>query len=217
MTTEPMSAYPVTFDVVPQLTDRNRKTVFFRIFLAIPHLLILGGAGFGAGWAATDGVTKYGGGGSGLEGAAMIMAVVAWFGVIFWRQHPRGLWDFAHFYMRWLARGATYMALLRDEYPPFGDGDYPITLAVGEFPADQSRDRWSVGLRLIYAIPHFIVLFFLSIAWLIGTIIAWFAILFSGSYPEGIYRFSVGVIRWSLRLQAYLLLMRDEYPPFSTQ
>jgi hypothetical protein len=71
-----------------------------------------------------------------------------------------------------------------------------------------------VGLRLIYVIPHAVVLFFLNIAWIVTTVIAWFAILFTGSYPTGLYRFGVGVMRWQVRVEAYVLLMRDEYPPF---
>ena len=64
-------------------------------------------------------------------------------------------------------------------------------------------------------IPHVIVLFFLGIAFFIVTVIAWFAILFTGSYPEGVYPFAIGCLRWSLRVESYVLLMRDEYPPFS--
>jgi hypothetical protein len=74
-----------------------------------------------------------------------------------------------------------------------------------------------VGLRLIYAIPHIIVLIFINIGWLVTTIIAWFAILFTGAYPEGLYGFAVGAMRWNARVQSYLLLLRDEYPPFSMQ
>ena len=75
--------------------------------------------------------------------------------------------------------------------------------------------RLSVGLRLIYAIPQALVLLFLGIAWAIMVIIGWFAILFTGRYPEGLYTFGVGYLRWSLRVEAYVLLLRDEYPPFS--
>jgi hypothetical protein len=217
MTTDATSAYPVTFDVEPQLTGRNRKTVFFRLILAIPHLMILGGAGFSAGSSFGGDWGSWGGSLTGLQGVAFTMAIVAWFGVIFWRVHPQGLWDFGHFTLRWMARSYSYLALLRDEYPPFGDGSYPITLNIGEYPANEGRDRWSVGLRLIYAIPHFIILFFLSIAAFVCVVIAWFSILFSGNYPQGLYNFVVGVARWSLRVEAFILLMRDEYPPFSTQ
>ncbi len=72
-----------------------------------------------------------------------------------------------------------------------------------------------MALRIFYVIPHAIVLFFLGIAWAITAIIGWLSILFTGSYPEGLYRFAVGYLRWSLRVEAYALLIHDEYPPFS--
>ena len=102
---------------------------------------------------------------------------------------------------------------MRDDYPPFGDEPYPTTYGV-TYPTGE-RDRLSVGLRLIYVIPHLVVLIFVNIAWTVTTIIAWFAILFTGAYPEGLYRFAVGAMRWNARVQSYLLLLRDEYPPFS--
>jgi len=215
--------YPVTFDVEPQLTERNRLTVAFRIILAIPHLILVGGPGVAVGggagffWRMNDNGWRTGGGfsGEGLIGlAAFVAAIIAWFAIVFSGNHPRGIWDFARYFMRWRARAIAYMALLRDEYPPFGgESAYPVTYTV-EYP-EAARDRLSVGLRLIYAIPHAVVLFFLGIAWFITAVIAWFAILFTGSYPEGLYRFGVGYLRWVVRFDSYLLLMRDEYPPFS--
>jgi hypothetical protein len=215
--------YPVDYDVEPQFTDRNRLTVAFRFILAIPHLILVGGPGFaffgGTGffWLGNnDGweSTLSGFGNEGLIGiAAGFAAVIAWFAILFTRKHPRGIWDFTHYFMRWRTRAMAYSALLRDEYPPFGDGEYPTEFHV-DYP-EGDRNLLSVGLRLIYAIPHIIVLFFLGIAWFITAVIAWFAILFTGSYPEGLYRFAVGYLRWSVRVETYLYLMRDEYPPFS--
>ena len=216
--------YPVEYDVEPQLTDRNRLTVAFRIILAIPHGILVGGPGFALGgggfafWWREDGVQRFGTGFSsdGLIGiAAAVAAIFAWFAILFTRKHPRGIWDFTNYFMRWRTRAIAYMALLRDEYPPFGDGEYPVTYRV-EYP-EEPRNLWSVGLRIFYAIPHLIVLFFLGIAWFITAVIAWFAILFTGAYPEGLYRFAVGYLRWSVRVETYLYLMRDEYPPFSLE
>jgi hypothetical protein len=209
--------------VDPRHTDRNRLTVAFRIILGIPQWLLVGGpggAGVGSPWPWNWGwfdlrSVPLVGGGSGVIGlAAWVMAVISWFAIVFTGRQPRGLWDFTNFFMRWRANAVAYMALLRDEYPPFGpgDGDYPVSFSVAGFP--DSRDRLSVALRLIYAIPQLIVLFFLGIAWAVTVIIAWFAILFTGRYPEGLYAFGVGYLRWSIRVQAYVLLMRDEYPPF---
>lgn len=151
---------------------------------------------------------------AGLIGiAAGFAAIIAWFAILFTRKHPEGIWNVTHYYMRWRTKAIAYMAMLRDEYPPFGDGDYAVTYDVS--PPEGLRNLWSVGLRLIYAIPHAIVLFFLGIAWFITAVIAWFAILFTGSYPEGLYNFAVGYLRWTVRFDTYVFLMRDEYPSFS--
>jgi hypothetical protein len=138
--------------------------------------------------------------------------VISWFAIMFTKRYPRGLWDMAMTYMRWRANVVTYAALLRDEYPPFGEGDYPVIFQV---PYPEKSNRWTVALRLILVIPHVVVLLFVTLVWLATAIIAWFAILFTGRYPEGLFRFGVGTMRWTLRVQAYLYLMRDEYPPFS--
>ena len=108
---------------------------------------------------------------------------------------------------------ATRVLLLEDLYPPFGEGPYPADIAIADPPS--ARDRLSVGLRLLFALPHIFVLFFVLIAWAFTTIAAWFSILLTGSYPRGLYEFGVGALRWRLRVEAYLLLMVDEYPPFS--
>ncbi len=222
MNAETPSSYPVTFDVEPQLTNRNRLTVAFRLILAIPHLLLVGGPmGIGSlGVLALvlngdNNSNNFGGGSSaGIIGVvAAVMAIITWFFVVITAKMPRGLWDFINFYLKWRANSIAYVAMLRDEYPPFGSGEYPVRFSVGEFP--ENRNRLTVFFRLFLLIPHFIVLFFVGIAWSITAIIAWFAILFTGSYPESLYNFAVGYLRWSIRVEAYGYLMQDEYPPFS--
>jgi hypothetical protein len=103
--------------------------------------------------------------------------------------------------------------LLEDAYPPFGDAPYPASIEVTDPVAP--RDRLTVAFRILLAIPHFIVLLFVLLAWCLTTIVAWFSILLTGSYPQGLYEFGVGALRWRLRLEAYMLLLVDEYPPFS--
>lgn len=102
--------------------------------------------------------------------------------------------------------------LLRDEYPPFGDGPYLTELDLERPP--EPRSRLTVFFRLILAFPHLIVLWVLGIAWIFASIGGWLIILATGSFPEGLYRFGTGVLRWTARFEAYLLLLRDEYPPF---
>jgi len=200
--------YPVTYNVEPQLANRNRLTTFFRLILAIPHLILVGGPMF------AFGIWHNHWGFAGILGfVAAIMAIIAWFAILLTDSHPRGLWDFARYFLIWRARVVAYVALLRDEYPPFGEGTYPASFEA-TYP-EAARDKLAVALRIIFVIPHAIVLFFLGIAFLIVSVIAWFAILFTGAYPEDLYTFAVGCLRWSLRVESYLLLMRDEYPPFS--
>src|SRR5262245_41039856 len=103
--------------------------------------------------------------------------------------------------------------LLQDAYPPFGDAPYPASIDIID-PAGP-RDRLTVGLRLLLVIPHVVVLFFVLLAWCFATVAVWFVILFTGRYPAGLYEFGVGALRWLLRVQAYLLLLVDQYPPFS--
>ena len=136
--------YPVSFDVQRQLTGRNRATTAFRLILAVPQLIIVGGGAF----ALRRYGTGAGIGGGGLSSAATAMTIVAWFGIVFASRHPRGLWDFAAYYMRWRVRVGAYVALFRDDYPPFGDEPYPTTFE-STYPADAARDRLSVGLRLL--------------------------------------------------------------------
>ena len=103
--------------------------------------------------------------------------------------------------------------LLTDRYPPFGDGTYPAALVFDE--PEKRRDRVSVGFRLILAIPHFIVLFFVVCIWWVTTVVAWLLVLVTARYPRGLYDFGAGALRWLIRVEAYLLLMIDDYPPFS--
>jgi len=207
-------AYPVNVAVEPLLTNRDRITTFFRIFLALPHLILVGGASVGLTLGSREGNMGSWGGEGGLLGAvAYFLAIVSWFTIVLTGTHIVGIRQFTTFFMRWRVRALAYLMLLEDAYPPFGDAPYPASFDIID-PVGP-RDRVTVFFRLILAIPHFIVLIFVLLAWLITTVVAWFAILFTGTYPLGLYEFGVGALRWLLRVQAYLLLLVDDYPPFS--
>ncbi len=177
-------SYPVTLTVEPAITGRNRLTAGFRLILAIPHIILVGGVGFSAGRNAGAGNSSFGGE-TGLLGAvAWFLAIVSWFTIVFSGQHITGIRQFTQFYLRWKVRALAYMMLLEDQYPPFGDGVYPAGISIID-PAG-SRDRVSVGFRLLLAIPHFILLVFLCIAWWITSIVAWVMILFTADTPRAL-------------------------------
>lgn len=207
----------VDVDVTPALAQRNRLTCAFRLILAIPHILLVGGPISFVGsyvWG-TENRTRFDwGAGTGVLGAvATVIAIIAWFAIVFGGRFPEGLWSLTAFYLRWRVRAIAYLTLLRDEYPPFGDGPYPAALVLTA-PAAH-RNRVTVAFRLILAIPQFIVVGILGVAWGFTTLLAWLAIIFTGNYPRALCDFGVGVLRWSTRVEAYTLLLRDEYPPFS--
>jgi uncharacterized protein DUF4389 len=207
-------SYPVSVTVEPLLTGRNRLTTAFRLILAIPHALLVGGVGFSI---ATrndgNGITSVGGETGLLGVVAWVMAIISWFTIVFAGSHIIGIRQFCSYFLRWRVRALAYMMLLEDRYPPFGDDTYPAGVAIVDPPGP--RDRLTVAFRIFLAIPHFIVLFFLLFGWWLTAIVAWFVILFTGAYPEGLYEFGVGCLRWLTRVQAYMLLLVDEYPPFT--
>ena len=178
--------YPVSVTIEPLLAPRDRLTTAFRLILAIPHIILVGGIGFS--FAARDSNGSIGAGGeTGLLGAvAVFLAIVSWFTIVIAGQHIVGIRQFTLVYLRWRVRAIAYLMLLEDRYPPFGDAPYPASVIVVD-PVGP-RDRLTVGLRLLLLIPHVLVLFFLLCAWWVTTIIAWFAILVTGAYPAGLVR-----------------------------
>ena len=207
-------AYPVSITVQPLLAPRNKLTTAFRLVLANPHLFLVGGIGFSMVFRTrTDNVTSLGPETGLLGFVAGVLAVVSWFTILISREHIAGIRAYTKFYVRWRVRALSYLMLLQDQYPPLGDAVYPSSVTI--LDPERARDRLSVGLRIVLAIPHFIVLVFLMTAFWMTTIAAWIAIVISGRYPKGLYEFGVGALQWLVRVEAYLLLLIDEYPPFS--
>jgi Domain of unknown function (DUF4389) len=203
------SAYPVQFSVDYPDRPLNRLTTFFRIFVAIPILILLGTVAGGSWqWSYDNRSTAVAGGMGGLLFFAPLLMI------LFRQKYPRWWFDWNIELQRFGNRVSAYLALMDDRYPSTDehqsvhlDYDYP----------DASRDlnRWLPLVKWFLAIPHYVVLFFLDIAAVVVVIIAWFAILFTGGYPRGLFDFVEGVIRWHNRVIGYAFtLVTDSYPPF---
>ncbi len=156
-----------------------------------------------------------------LQIVAEFIAFISWFAILFTGRLPKGLGDFQVMYLRYALRTMTYLGFLREEYPPFtfattpaDPGDDP-RVRVDVAPALEGRNRLTVAFRLILFIPHALVLFALYLAVIVVEVIAFFAVLFTGRWPEGLRTFVLGVGRYWLRAYTYMFLLTDEYPPFS--
>src|SRR3954454_20018037 len=188
--------YPVSTAIEPQRSNRNRLTTAFRLILAIPHLILVGGVG--AGFAFYNGgcrnATSLGGETGLLGGIASVLAIVSWFTIVFVGEHYTPIRRYTRYYLRWRVRAIAYFMLLEDQYPPFGDGPYPASLTIEDPP--EPRNRVTVGFRVFLAIPHFIVLVFVIVAWWATAFVAWVSILIGESYPRPLYRFAAGSLQW---------------------
>lgn len=152
---------------------------------------------------------------------AEILAVISWFAILFTGRLPAGFANFQSMYLRYEMRTISYLVFAREEYPPFSftttpadPGDDP-RVRVDLVPALGDRNRLTTAFRIILVIPHAIVVAALTLAAMVVVIIAWFAVLFTGRWPSGMLGFVLGVGRWSVRMNAYMFLLTDEYPPFS--
>ena len=197
------TAFPLSFDVDFPERNLNRWTTAFRLILAIPVLIILALLSAGAGAHVA------------IAGATAFLFLPTLLLILFRQKYPRWWFNFALELLRFDTRVTSYVFLLRDEYPS-ADEEQAIHIEVPYPDARSDLNRWLPLVKWFLAIPHYIVLFFLYIAVIVVVIVAWFAILFTGRYPRGMFGFVVGVMRWELRVVAYaFLLTTDRYPPFS--
>jgi hypothetical protein len=202
-----LSPYPASLSIDYPDRPLNRLTTFFRIFTVIPIAIILGLLAGGVG-SSQAGETHYQ---YGAVGVVFLPTVLI---LVFRQKYPRWWFDWNLALTKFSYRVTSYFALLRDEYPST-DEEQAVHLDLPYPNAAQDLNRWLPLVKWFLAIPHYVVLFFLGIAALVCVIIAWFAILFTGRYPEGLFTFVTGVLRWGLRVSAYaFLLITDRYPPF---
>ena len=206
---EDKKPYPVSLSVDYPDRELNRLTSFFRLIVIIPIAVLLCLVS-GAVWESGEGqqwVVNLSAGGV-LFLATMLM-------LVFKRKYPRWWFDWNIALTKFGARVGAYLTLLRDEYPST-DEDQAVHIEIPYPDARKDLNQWLPLVKWLLAIPHYIILFFLGIAAIFVVIITWFAILFTGRYPKGLFDFVVGVMRWSLRVLAYAaLLTTDEYPPFT--
>jgi hypothetical protein len=201
--------YPVQFSVEYPDRDLDRVSTAFRIIAAIPILIVLGAIGDGWGsWGGTSNGEMVAAGGAGILFFPVLLMIV------FRQKYPRWWYDWNLELLRFQNRVGVYLGLLDDRYPST-DERQSVSL---EFPypdAKQGLNRWLPLVKWFLAIPHYFVLIFLILAAFVCVILAWFAILFTGRYPRGLFDFVVGVGRWGNRVTAYaFVLVTDEYPPF---
>jgi hypothetical protein len=204
------AGYPVQFSVEYPDRELSRLVTAFRIIVAIPILIVLGAVSNGwAGWGWGD----WEGGGF-AAGAGGLLFLPPLLMIVFREKYPRWWFDWNLELLRFENRVVAYLALMDDRYPST-DERQAVTL---EFPypdVKQELNRWLPLVKWFLAIPHYIVLVFLTLAAVVAVVIVWFAILFTGRYPRGLFDFVVGVMRWGNRVQAYaFILVTDRYPPF---
>jgi hypothetical protein len=201
--------YPVRFSVDYPDRELNRLTTAFRLFVAIPIVIVATALGGHEGSAAAgQHGWRIAGGTSGLLFLAPLLMIV------FRQKYPRWWFDWNLELLRFQNRVGVYLALMDDRYPST-DEQQSVTLDLPYPDAKQGLNRWLPLVKWLLAIPHYILLVFLWLAALVAVIVAWFAILFTGRYPRGLFDFVLGVFRWTNRVGAYaFVLVTDQYPPF---
>ncbi|MGE5407293.1 MAG: DUF4389 domain-containing protein [Syntrophothermus sp.] len=204
------SDYPLEFAVEYPDRDLNRLTSAFRIFTVIPIAIVLGLLTGGGGWGGGGGEYWASLAGTGVGVLFLPTALM----ILFRKKYPRWWYDWNLQLVRFANRVGIYLLLMDDRYPST-DEEQSVRL---EFPypdAETGLERGMPIVKWLLAIPHYVVLFFLDVAVFFVVIGVWFAILFTGRYPRGLFEFVEGVVRWHNRVVVYAFaLTTDRYPPF---
>lgn len=187
--------YPVAYSAPLEEEGRSRLTVFFRLLLAIPWMIV-----------------------SALWGIAVYVTVVlAWFALLFTGRYPQGLYDFNAKYLRFNARLHSWVFLLTDEWPPFSgspDEGYPVRLAIAEPLAEYSRAK--VFFRIILMIPVMLLVYVMTIILELVAIVAWFVLVFTARLPAGLYKPMRAASAYIVKAGSFYLLLTEQFPPFWT-
>ena len=202
--TQGQSSYPVQFSVDYPEKPLDRLSTFFRLIAIIPIGIII--ALVSGQWQDPDTAFL-------IAGGALVFPPLLL--ILFRQKYPRWWFDWNVALVKFQNRVGAYFFLLRDEYPST-DEEQAVHVEIAYPDVPNELNRWLPLIKWLLAIPHYIVLTFLVIGVLIAVVIAWFAILITGSYPQGLFNYVVGVMRWGLRVTTYaFLLTTDRYPPFS--
>ncbi len=168
--------------------------------LAIPHLFVA----------------------SALRTLRQVLTIISFFTVLFAEEIPRPIFDLIAMTYRYEWRAMSYALFLHEDYPPFDfapeagdDGAEPHTSLALTYPGHLAR--WKPLYKWILAIPHYLAVAVLVVGAMLGIVAGFFAVLFTGEYPEGIRDFLVDVYRYALRVEAYIGFLTDRYPPFSLE
>lgn len=202
-----MEKYPASLGI--DYSDKSdRLTVFFRIILAIPILIILALL-TSSGYENSEGAREF------HRYSVGIVFLPALLMIVFRRKYPKWWFDWNLALVRFCTRVTAYILLLRDEYPST-DEEQAVHLDIRYPDAAKDLNQWLPLVKWFLVIPHIVLLFFVWIGVIFCTVLSWFIILFTGAYPKGIFDFVVGALRWTLRVEAYaFLLTTDVYPPFT--
>ena len=202
--------YPARLEIDYPEEGLSRLTTFFRAIWIIPILAVM---------------VALTGGGPNVRPIGDVWVILVSTGgtlflpallmILFRRKYPRWWFDWHLELARFTQRVFAYLLLMRDEYPST-DEEQAVHLELDYPDAERDLNRWLPLVKWLLAIPHLVILSALGTIAAVLVAVAWFAILFTGRFPRGMFRFVLGVMRWTLRVQAYaLLLTTDRYPPFS--
>ena len=202
--TQGQTPYPVQFSVDYPEKPLDRLSTFFRLIAFIPIAIVI--ALVSGQWQDQDTAFL-------VAGGALVFPPLLL--ILFRQKYPRWWFDWNVALAKFQNRVGAYILLLRDEYPST-DEEQAVHVEIAYPDVPNELNRWLPLIKWLLAIPHYIALTFLTIGVVLVVIVAWFAIMITGSYPRGLFNFVVGVMRWALRVAAYaFLLTTDRYPPFS--
>ncbi len=211
MTTPVPGAYPARLEI--QYPDRplDRLSTFLRLLYAIPILIVLALVSGGTfEWQSGDTTTSFIAAGGVLVLPPLLL-------ILFRQKYPRWWFDWNLALTRFEYRVFAYLLMMDDRYPSTDD-EQSVHLELDYPDVPRDLNRWLPLVKWLLAIPHLIVLLVLFVVSVLLAIVAWFAILFTGRYPQGLFGFQTGFLRWGLRVQAYaFLLITDRYPPFALE